>query len=193
MPTFIQHSCTRTQHSSTALLHPHTPSILRVTWQDCHVKASVLCWGIARQTQRGRARGRTRARESGEASPFRRENPVPGHPKNLDPRVLRPGPPARSQSSVWASQFIPVCFKRFNRLLRIEGITANAKGRTIRRRSVHSTAEHQVRCPYAMEHTHNHAPACGTISMCVRRQIKIQGYRGSTPVASEPSRSYCQP
>jgi hypothetical protein len=32
MHSFIQHSCTHTQHSST---HPHTPSILRVTRQDC--------------------------------------------------------------------------------------------------------------------------------------------------------------
>ena len=145
-------------------------------------KASVLCCVIARQMQKGRML----TRESKEDSPFRRENPVPGQPKNLYCRI-------RSRIAVWARQKMPLWFKIFNRLLRIEGITANAKGRTIRRRSVHSTAEHQVRCPYAMEHTHNHAPACGTISMCVRKQIKIQGYRGSTPVASEPSRSYCQP
>ena len=137
MPTFIQHSCTRTQHSST---HPHTPSILRVTWQDCHVKASVLCWGIARQTQRGRARGRTRARESGEASPFRRENPVPGQPKNLYCRIS-------FQISVWARQQTPLWLKIFYRLLRIEGIKANAKWSTIRRRSVDCKAEHQVCCP----------------------------------------------
>jgi hypothetical protein len=58
--------------------HTHTPSIVRVTPQDCQS----IC-AVQGHCKADAERAHARERIGGGISPFRRENPVLGHPKNL--------------------------------------------------------------------------------------------------------------